>query len=179
MTIHSFRGSLPLLMLGASLAVACGGTTTFQDKSAVAITGDGPEEPKPKPKAKPKKKRVEVKATKIEISDKILFGKGTAEILKESDELLDEIVEVIKENPKITKISIEGHTSSEGSADFNRKLSNDRAQAVMKYLTDHGIDVKRLEAKGFGPDKPLAGNDTEDDREKNRRVEFNIVTQAK
>ena len=155
-------------------AVACGGTIDFKDKSALTIEGKGPEKPKPKEK----KKRVEVKADKIEITEKIQFAKGKAEILSESNELLDEIVATVKENPQIEKIAIEGHTSSEGSADFNRKLSKDRAQAVLDYLVSHGIDKGRLEAKGYGPDKPIAGNDTEDDREKNRRVEFNIKKQA-
>ncbi len=163
----------PAVVLGSLVASACGGTIEFQDKSALTIEGDGP----PKPVAK--KKRVTVKADKIEIDEKIMFAKAAAEIMSESHGLLDEIVEVIQENKDITKISVEGYTSSEGSADFNRKLSDDRSKAVVKYLTDHGVDAKRLQAKGFGPDKPLAPNDTEDNREKNRRVEFNIVAQKK
>ena len=156
-------------------AVACGGTIDFKDKSALTIEGKGPAKPKPKEE---KKKRVEVKADKIEITEKIQFAKAKAEILSASNELLDEIVATVKENPQIQKIAIEGHTSSEGSADFNRKLSQDRAQAVLDYLVSHGIDKGRLEAKGYGPDNPIAGNDTEEDREKNRRVEFNIKKQA-
>lgn len=159
-------------LTGALLLAACGGTIEFQDKSALTIAGKGPAEPKPE------KKRVEVKSDKIEISEKIQFAKASAEILHESDSLLDEIVQVVKENPKIEKISIEGHTSSEGNADFNKKLSKDRAKAVLDYLVSHGIDAGRLESKGFGPDKPLAPNDTEDNREKNRRVEFRIVKQG-
>jgi hypothetical protein len=59
----------------------------------------------------------------------------------------------------------------------NLKLSDDRAKSVMKYLVDKGIDKDRLTAKGYGSTKPIAENDTEEGREKNRRVEFNIVAQ--
>jgi outer membrane protein OmpA-like peptidoglycan-associated protein len=170
------------LIVGAlSLAVtACGGTINFKDRSDIVIAGKGPAEPKPpepKPEPKPKKKRVVVKATKIEIDEKIQFDKGAATILPASHDLLNEIVSVLKDNAQIEKVAIEGHTSAEGSADLNRKLSEDRAKAVLDYLVEHGIDAKRLESKGYGPDKPIAGNDTEDDREKNRRVEFNILKQ--
>ena len=111
----------------------------------------------------------------IEIREKIQFQKSKADILPESHNLLDEIVSVIQSNPDITKIAIEGHTSSEGSEDFNRDLSRRRAQAVLKYLTDKGVAADRLTSNGFGPDRPIASNDTEADREKNRRVEFNIT----
>jgi OOP family OmpA-OmpF porin len=161
--------------------VACGGIIQFKDTTAITVAGDGPEEPKPEPKPKPKKpkkKRVVVRETKIDIDEKIQFAKGAATILPESDDLLDEIVDVIKKHPHIEKVAIEGYTSAEGAADLNRKLSQDRAQAVLDYLVAHGIDKDRLEAKGYGPDKPIAGNDTEDDREKNRRVEFNIIKQS-
>ena len=164
--------SMPFMMLGAALALsACGGVIEFQDKSALTI--EGARAPKPVVK----KKRVEVKADKIEINEKIMFAKAKADILPESHSLLDEVVEVIKENKQIKKIAIDGHTSAEGDAEFNRVLSDDRAKAVLKYLTDHGIDADRLQAKGYGPSKPIAGNDTEDEREKNRRVEFNILKQ--
>lgn len=164
--------------LGAALLVnACGGSVHFKDNSALIVVAKGPEEPKPEPPPKPKK-RVRVQATKIEIDEKIQFAKGEATILPESHSLLDEVVDVFKENPQIKKVSIEGHTSSEGGAQFNRTLSENRAKAVMEYLVSKGIEAERLLAKGFGPDKPLAENDTEENREKNRRVEFNITKQT-
>jgi len=84
---------------------------------------------------------------------------------------------VFKDNPQIKKVSIEGHASAEGDPKRNLTLSDERAKAVMKYIVDHGIDAKRLTAKGFGSSKPIADNETEEGREKNRRVEFNIVEQ--
>ena len=91
--------------------------------------------------------------------------------------MLDEITDVIKKNPHIKKIQIEGHASSEGNAAYNKALSDRRAKSVMKYLVDHGIEAARLTAKGFGSEKPIATNDTEEGREQNRRVEFNILEQ--
>ena len=90
---------------------------------------------------------------------------------------MDEIGSVITKNPQIKRIQIEGYASSEGDAAHNKKLSDDRAKSVMKYLTDHGIAAQRLTAIGFGIDKPIADNTTEDGREKNRRVEFSILEQ--
>jgi OOP family OmpA-OmpF porin len=90
---------------------------------------------------------------------------------------MDEIGSVITKNPQIKRIQIEGYASSEGDAAHNKKLSDDRAKSVMKYLTDHGIAQPRLTAIGFGVDKPIADNSTEDGREKNRRVEFSILEQ--
>ena len=88
------------------------------------------------------------------------------------------MVEVVKDNPQIKKILIEGHASSEGDASHNLKLSDERAKAVMAYLTEHGVAKDRLSAKGFGSTQPIADNNTEVGREKNRRVDFTIVEQA-
>jgi Outer membrane protein and related peptidoglycan-associated (lipo)proteins len=120
---------------------------------------------------------VEVRDNKIQINEKIQFEHAKANIKEESHSLLNEVVSVIKANPHIKKIAIEGHASSEGNADFNRRLSDDRAKAVRQYLISQGIADAMLTAKGFGSDKPIASNDDEAGREKNRRVEFNIVEQ--
>ena len=91
---------------------------------------------------------------------------------------MEEIIKVIKENPHIKKIAIEGHTSSEGSDKYNLKLSDRRAKAVMEYLvTKGGLEKAMFTAKGFGESKPIADESTEEGKEKNRRVEFNIVEQ--
>jgi OOP family OmpA-OmpF porin len=97
--------------------------------------------------------------------------------LPESFGLLDDITKIIKDNPHIKKIAIEGHASAEGDPKRNLTLSDERAKSVMKYIVDKGVDAKRLTAKGFGITKPIADNATEEGREKNRRVEFNIVEQ--
>jgi len=163
------------LALGAAAASGCGGTMSFSDKSALVITGEPPAPAAPP--APPAPKRVEVTADKIVINDKIQFDVDKTTIKPESNGLLDEIASVIKDNPQIKKISIEGHTDSDGSDSYNMKLSDGRAKAVMAYLVEHGIDQGRLAAKGFGESKPIASNDTPEGKEKNRRVEFLITQQ--
>ncbi len=159
------------------LLAGCSKTVAFQGQSTIPIQGTPP----PVVAAAPP--RVEVRDNKIEIHEKIQFDFDKATIKDASTSLMTEIADVIKKNPQIKKIRIEGHASSEGSAQHNKQLSDDRAKSVMKWLTDHGIPTAELMSQGFGSDKPIADNNTEDGREKNRRVEFTIleedVTQKK
>src|SRR5688500_5281209 len=112
------------------------------------------------------------------MNEKIQFDLDKATIRPESDNLLEEIIKVIKENEHIKKIAIEGHTSSEGSDKHNLKLSDKRAKAVMDYLVKKGgLPKEMFTAKGFGESKLIGDEATEDGKEKNRRVEFNIVEQ--
>jgi outer membrane protein OmpA-like peptidoglycan-associated protein len=122
-------------------------------------------------------KRVEISADKIVITEKIQFDFDAATIKPESHALLDEIANVIKANPRLRKISIEGHTDSDGVAAYNLKLSRERATSVQRYLTGHGVAAERLSSTGFGAEKPIANNDTLEGKEQNRRVEFLIVEQ--
>ena len=122
--------------------------------------------------------RVVLTASSIAIQDKVQFETGKAEILEQSFGLLDEVARVFVENPQIELVQIEGHTDSTGSAAINRKLSQQRADSVKKYLSGKGVKDKRMVAKGFGPDRELASNDTDEGREQNRRVEFNILKQG-
>ena len=114
----------------------------------------------------------------IAITDKVQFEFGKADLKPMSFALLDEVVTVMKGNPQIELVEIGGHTDITGSADFNRKLSQQRAESVMKYITSKGIKSSRLQAKGFGPDVPIADNATQEGQEANRRVEFLIVKQG-
>lgn len=159
-----------LIVSGAMVSLACGGEIPFAGK--VAVAGDPPPPPPPEPP-----KRVEVRDNKIEIREKIQFEYNKATIKEASFDLLDEITQVIKDNPHIKKVSIEGHTDSDGSDDYNLKLSDGRSKAVLDYLVKHGIDKGRLTAKGFGESKPLVSNDTDSGKATNRRVEFNIIEQ--
>ena len=169
-------------ILSIALVQGCAGQITFAGASALTVAGDPPPPPPPPPPPKkeeppPPPARVEVRDNKIEIREKIQFDHAKATIKPESHDLLNEIVDVIKKNPHIKKVSIEGHASSDGDAAFNKKLSGDRAKSVMKYLVEKGIAADALQSQGFGSEKPIATNDTEDGREKNRRVEFNIIEQ--
>jgi outer membrane protein OmpA-like peptidoglycan-associated protein len=122
--------------------------------------------------------RVVLTESSIKITDKVQFQTGSAEILPVSFSLLDEVAAMLKDNPQIEKLQVEGHTDSTGSAAINRKLSQQRAESVMKYLSGKGVESKRMAAKGFGPDKAIATNDTDEGKEQNRRVEFNILKQG-
>ena len=132
----------------------------------------GPADPDPKKNGCP---LVKLTAKAIEITEQIHFEFNKARILPDSDKLLTAIADVMKGHLELKKISIEGHTDNKGAAAYNQKLSQQRADSVMKWLTDHGIDKSRLVAKGFGMTKPIADNKTDEGREANRRVEFRIA----
>lgn len=101
----------------------------------------------------------------------IEFETGKSIIKAKSFGILDEVVKVMKENPTY-KLTINGHIDNTGSYDKNVQLSKDRAKSVKDYLVKKGVEDKRLESFGFGPDKPIADNKTPQGRAKNRRVEF-------
>lgn len=101
----------------------------------------------------------------------IHFDTGKAAILPDSENILGEIVKLLQQNEDL-KLLVEGHTDNQGSAAANQALSEKRAQAVVAWLTAHGVPATRLSAKGFGQTKPLTDNGTEDGRAKNRRVEL-------
>jgi len=99
----------------------------------------------------------------------VYFTSGKADITSDSEESLDRAARVLKDNPD-WKIRVEGYTDSVGDPDSNLKLSNDRAQAVVNWLGDHGVDRSRLTAKGNGEADPIASNGTDGGRRRNRRV---------
>jgi outer membrane protein OmpA-like peptidoglycan-associated protein len=101
----------------------------------------------------------------------INFDTGKSTIKPDSKNIIDQIVAMMKDNPDL-KIGVEGHTDNVGNSKSNQALSEDRAKAVVAAIVKEGIDPKRLTAAGFGPDKPIADNKTEEDRAKNRRVEL-------
>jgi OOP family OmpA-OmpF porin len=122
----------------------------------------------------PQKLVVEADKGELRLLEPVQFETGTAEIKPASFPLLDEVVGVMTDGPDL-RIAVHGHTDSRGSAAYNKDLSLRRARAVVKYLMDKGISPSRLEAQGFGPDKPIASNDTDVGRAANRRVEFKIL----
>lgn len=119
----------------------------------------------------------ENKTTKVlkDAYDNLTFESGKAIIKPTSFPYLDELVSVIQDPDALTwTLEIQGHTDNVGGADYNQKLSENRANAVKKYLVDKGVKADRITAKGFGLSKPIATNDTPEGRSKNRRVEFLI-----
>jgi outer membrane protein OmpA-like peptidoglycan-associated protein len=122
--------------------------------------------------------RVVLTESNVAIMDKVQFETGKSEIKPESHGLLDEVAKVLKDNPQVEVISVEGHTDSTGSAEFNKKLSQERAESVAKYLAKKGVKAARMEPKGYGPERPIADNETDAGKDANRRVEFNIIKQG-
>lgn len=105
------------------------------------------------------------------MSVQINFATDQAEILPDSQEQIDQIITLLRDNANL-KLGIYGHTDNTGDAAHNLKLSEQRAQAVVAALTKAGIDANRLTAKGFGDTQPVADNTNEDGKAKNRRVEL-------
>jgi outer membrane protein OmpA-like peptidoglycan-associated protein len=101
----------------------------------------------------------------------ILFDTGKSTIKKESMDIVDQVYEMLKMNPSL-KVSIEGHTDNTGTPEGNKSLSQSRAKAVMDVLAAKGIDKSRLSSAGWGDEKPVADNRTEEGKAKNRRVEI-------
>ncbi len=123
--------------------------------------------------------RVVVTEEAIEINDVIYFEFAKATIQTRSYDLLNEIAAVIQDHPELVKIRVEGHTDAIGDDMSNLKLSQARAESVVSYLSGKGVTGSRLDPRGFGEMNPIATNETDDGRAKNRRVEFIIVKRDK
>lgn len=102
-------------------------------------------------------------------TEMVFFNTGSAEIKKESYDELDKIASILSKHTQIEAL-VEGHTDNTGSDELNMRLSKDRAKAVKDYLVSKGIDANRLKSEGYGPTRPIANNDTDEGRTKNRRV---------
>lgn len=116
----------------------------------------------------------QVEARQITIDQVIHFEFDKANIRPQSYPILDDVVSIIKSNPGIKQVRIEGHTDSIGSDAYNQKLSERRANSVKQYLINKGISAGILDAVGYGESRPVASNETAEGRAKNRRVEFHV-----
>jgi outer membrane protein OmpA-like peptidoglycan-associated protein len=99
------------------------------------------------------------------------FDTGKATIKPESQTIIDQIVALMKGNPGL-RIAVEGHTDNVGTAAANKSLSDGRAKSVLNALVKQGVDAGRLAAAGFGQERPVADNRTDEGRARNRRVEL-------
>ncbi len=121
---------------------------------------------------------VVVTKERIEIKKQIKFATGSAKIVgAESEKILDEVAQAMQDTPSIKSIRIEGHTDSDGSDVANLKLSQNRANSVMAALIKRKVDPARMQAVGYGEEKPIASNLSKAGKAENRRTEFNIVNQ--
>ena len=120
-------------------------------------------------------RRVTVRGEKLELRETVEFETDSATLHGRSKPLLDEVATEMRHHPEIKKVQIEGHTDSRATREHNQKLSEERAESVKSYLVGKGVSAQRLTTKGFGQDKPIADNKTEEGRFKNRRVDFRII----
>ena len=111
---------------------------------------------------------------KILIFEKVYFATNKDTILRRSDAVLAAVAGLLKNAPTVQKVRVEGHTDDVGNDAGNQKLSQRRAEAVVRALVKLGVGVQRLEATGYGEARPVAPNSDEPGRERNRRVEFAI-----
>jgi len=100
----------------------------------------------------------------------VTFVEGSATLTQGAKETLDVVANRLLREP--TNVEVQGHTSSTGSLDLNMRLSQQRAEAVRSYLISQGVPADSITAKGYGPEQPVASNDTPEGRRANQRVEL-------
>jgi len=125
--------------------------------------------------AKPIVSHVVLLAREVKITAQVVFNANSIEIDVRSTGLLSEVADVLARNPQVERIEVQGHTDNRGTPAHNLQLSQQRAESVVRWLIGAGIDRARLEAKGYGDERPLVPNLTSENRARNRRVQFVIV----
>ena len=178
----AFVITLGSVALVASVLSGCKGSAAFNagTEPAAAPPPAPPPPPPPAPAPAPApvaeapKSTAVIKGDSVQIPGEIEFdtGKATFKAGSGSDAVVDQLKKFLDENPKVTKLRIEGHTDNVGGAEANLTLSGQRALTVKNAAIAKGVVKERLIAVGFGQNKPLADNTTEDGRAKNRRVEL-------
>jgi outer membrane protein OmpA-like peptidoglycan-associated protein len=163
------------------------GSYKLNSSSEAYMGGLGQADVKPREEARvtisvnkrPKNPKVTVGKREIIIKQQVHFETGSAKILSDSDVLLQEIADVLVRNPNLRRIEIQGHTDNQGTPAINKTLSEQRAQAVRDRLVSLGVKADRLEARGYGSERPLVPNVTAGNRARNRRVALIILEQDK
>jgi OOP family OmpA-OmpF porin len=149
------------------------------DQDGIPDTKDAcpkePGQPDPDPKKNGCPKFIKMEGSSVRVLQQVHFATGSATIEPDSFPMLGEIASLLKANPSIKKMRIEGHTDNRGDAAMNLDLSKRRAASVRIWLEQHGVEGNRLESEGYGLTKPIESNDTDAGRLANRRVEFKIL----
>jgi outer membrane protein OmpA-like peptidoglycan-associated protein len=137
-----------------------------------------PGAPDPDPKKNGCPQFISLEGSTVRVLQQVHFATGSAAILEDSFPMLTEIADLLKANPGIQKMRIEGHTDNRGAADMNLDLSKRRAASVRTWLIEHGVASERLESEGYGLTRPIQTNDTDEGRAANRRVDFKIAAEV-
>lgn len=111
------------------------------------------------------------------VFDHLNFDSATTQLTPDSNQTVSDLVSILKCYPNMT-VQLEGHTDNTGDPDANKKLSVDRAEAIKAQLVSAGIDPNRISTAGWGQEKPIASNDTDDGKARNRRTEL-VITKIK
>jgi OOP family OmpA-OmpF porin len=134
-------------------------------------------EPKPEPAPEPPLVAATTTGAQLDVPGRIEFERDRAALhhtTRGTEDTLASVLKILTDNPSITKLRIEGHTDSDGSDASNQALSESRAKTVRGWLVKHGVDEARLVAVGCAARDPLVPNTSEDNKQKNRRTEFDI-----
>jgi outer membrane protein OmpA-like peptidoglycan-associated protein len=123
-------------------------------------------------------RKVEVNTDSVKILEQVFFDLDKSTIRPESFALLDQVANTLLLNPQLRRVEIQGHTDSQGTAEYNLALSQARAEAVRAYLIQRGVAEYRLVAVGYGLSQPLTQETSESKRALNRRVQFVILEQG-
>jgi len=107
-------------------------------------------------------------------TDSIYFAAGSSRLDNRNGPLLNSIVEIVNRCPELA-IRVDGHTDSDGSETSNQVLSEARARAVRAYLVEAGADGERIDAIGFGETLPVVANNSVENKQRNRRIEFSVI----
>ena len=159
------RNAILIGTLALGLGGACTRGVVLYETTPVVVAANPPAAPPaPMPLKEP-----------IVVRDAIHFDTNRDTIKQESLTVLDDVANQIKDHPELIKIRVEGHTDNVGKRDENLSLSRRRAISVRSYLITRGIDADRMLAEGYGPDNPIANNESEPGRAKNRRVAFTVL----
>ncbi len=155
------------LLYTLGITFAFGGAE--KEKIVEAKVEEPPPPPPPPPPEPPAPKPVIIEKGRQTLDVKFDFDKAT--IKEDYSKDIDDLASVMQDYPELNVV-IEGHTDSVGNDEYNKKLSQARAEAVKKYMVEKaGIDASRIDAQGFGEERPIDSNDTQEGRAKNRRVE--------
>ena len=123
----------------------------------------------------PTPEECEIKIASVQDGRKIAFEPGSGNLDASADAIMDDIAEILGKCPDDLRLEISGHTDSQGRESMNQELSQTRAQAVLNALRERRVITSQYIAKGYGEEKPIADNGTEDGREANRRIEFKLI----
>jgi OmpA-OmpF porin, OOP family len=178
-TSTNSSGEFTIKDIPAGFEIISASSAGYSDGYASADIGRGNENPEVIIYLEPGKNMARYNNQQVTVGEtinlkNIMFDQGKSDLKTAGREELEKVIAFLQANTS-AQIELSGHTSSEGDADLNRSLSYKRVKTCKDYMLQQGIDAGRIIAIGFGPDRPVAPNDTEINRAKNRRVEMRVM----